>query len=188
MCSCSKCHDHTTDICFYVPFSIFFILIGIVQIISGTWYLLTISVYKLVLHIVIGCWVGFATSIASLGIIVLRDFFLTPQAILSGISGGMVAYVSPSAPRKHEFLLYCSLSVLILNIVNLVSLEIGRAREIFDDQLQKVLSKEYDLLDSENGNNFWFSFSCAHCDPFEMLLLLPFKADTLPHTPHCCRF
>lgn len=63
----------------------------------------------------------------------------------------MVAYVCPSVPKKHEFLIYCSLSVLILNIVNLVSLEIGRAKEIFDDHLQKVLSKEFDLLDEENG-------------------------------------
>lgn len=65
----------------------------------------------------------------------------------------MVAYVSPSTPRKHEFLLYCSLSVLVLNIINLVSLEIGRAREIFDDHLQKVLGKEFDLLDVENGTS-----------------------------------
>lgn len=63
----------------------------------------------------------------------------------------MVACVCPSTPRKHEFLLYCSLSILILNIVNLILLEIGQVREIFNEHLQKALSKEYDLLESENG-------------------------------------
>lgn len=64
----------------------------------------------------------------------------------------MVACVCPSVPRKHEFLLYCSLSVLILNIINLILLEIGQVREIFNEHLQKALSKqEYDFIQSENG-------------------------------------
>lgn len=73
------------------------------------------------------------------------------QGILCGISGSMVACACPSTPRKHEFLLYCSLSVLILNVINLVLLEIGQVREIFSEHLQKVLSKEYSLLESEHG-------------------------------------
>lgn len=80
------------------------------------------------------------------------DIFLYLQAILCGISGTMVACVCPSVPRKHEFLLYCSLSVLILNIINLILLEIGQVREIFNEHLQKALSKqEYDFIQSENG-------------------------------------
>lgn len=39
----------------------------------------------------------------------------------------------------------------MLNIVNLILLEIGQVREIFNEHLQKVLSKEYHLLESENG-------------------------------------
>lgn len=73
------------------------------------------------------------------------------QAILCGISGSMVACACPSTPRKHEFLLYCSLSVLILNIINLVLLEIGQVHEIFSEHLRKALSKEYSLLESEHG-------------------------------------
>lgn len=69
----------------------------------------------------------------------------------------MVACVCPSVPRKHEFLLYCSLSVLILNIINLILLEIGQVREIFNEHLQKALSKEYDLLETENGS-YWITF------------------------------
>lgn len=72
----------------------------------------------------------------------------------------MVACVCPSTPRKHEFLLYCSLSILILNIINLILLEIGQVREIFNEHLQKALSKEYDFIESENGlylkSNFGF--------------------------------
>lgn len=78
-------------------------------------------------------------------------FLLFLQAILCGVSGSMVACVCASTPRKHEFLLYCSLSVLILNVINLVLLEIGQVREIFNEHLQKALSKEYSLLETENG-------------------------------------
>lgn len=69
----------------------------------------------------------------------------------------MVACVCPSTPRKHEFLLYCSLSILILNTINLILLEIGQVREIFSEHLQKALSKEFDLLESENGLYYWNS-------------------------------
>lgn len=73
------------------------------------------------------------------------------QAILCGISGSMVACVCPSKPRKHEYMLYCSLSILVLNIINLILLEFGQVREIFNYQIQKIWSKEFDLLESENG-------------------------------------
>lgn len=58
MCSCKKCHNHTTDICFYVPFCIVFVFLGIVQIISGIFYFITIPVVKLILNVAIGCWVS----------------------------------------------------------------------------------------------------------------------------------
>lgn len=70
---------------------------------------------------------------------------------MCGISGSMVAFACPSTPRKHEFLLYCSLSVLILNLINLILLEFGQVREVFNEHIQKMLSKEYDILESENG-------------------------------------
>lgn len=71
----------------------------------------------------------------------------------------MVACVSPSAPRKHEFLLYCSLSVLFLNVINVVLLEFGQIKEIFNENIQKALGKEYDLLESESGKQIHlFSF------------------------------
>ncbi|XP_031620984.1 ras guanine nucleotide exchange factor Q-like [Contarinia nasturtii] len=128
ICTCNKCHNNTHDICFYVPFCTIFVALGVIQIVSGIFYFLTIPVIKLIFNVAIGCW-----------------------AILCGISGSMVACVCPSTPRKHEFLLYCSLSILILNIVNLILLEIGQVREIFNEHLQKALSKEYHLLESENG-------------------------------------
>lgn len=78
-------------------------------------------------------------------------FFVSPQAVLAGIGGGMAACVLPSRPRKHEFLLYCSISILILNIVNLIILEFGQVKDIFSEEIQKVWGKEYDLLESENG-------------------------------------
>lgn len=82
----------------------------------------------------------------------VKFFVLILQAILCGISGSMVACVCPSKPRKHEYLLYSSLSILVLNIINLILLEFGQVREIFNDQIQKIWSKEFDLLESENGN------------------------------------
>lgn len=72
----------------------------------------------------------------------------------------MVACVCPSRPRKHEFLLYCAISVLILNIVNLIILEFGQVKDIFSEDIRQKWSKEYDLLDSENGRN-WTLF-CMH--------------------------
>lgn len=70
-----------------------------------------------------------------------------------------MACVCPSTPRKHEFLLYCSLSVLVLNLINLVLLEFGQVREVFNVHLQKIMSKEYDVLESENGLFFFLNFS-----------------------------
>lgn len=59
MCLCGRgCHDHTADICFYVPFCIVFVVLGIVQIISGIFYFITIPVIKLILNVAIGCWVS----------------------------------------------------------------------------------------------------------------------------------
>lgn len=58
MCSCDKCHNHAADICFYVPFCIIFVFFGIVQIISGIFYFITIPLIKLILNVAIGCWVS----------------------------------------------------------------------------------------------------------------------------------
>lgn len=162
ICTCNKCHNNTHDICFYVPFCTIFVCLGVIQIISGIFYFITIPVIKLIFNVAIGCWVctvniftrfflKFDTKLSSGSPDYYFSFFFNLQAILCGISGSMVACVCPSTPRKHEFLLYCSLSILILNIVNLILLEIGQVREIFNDHLKKALSKEYDLLESENG-------------------------------------
>lgn len=167
LCTCNKCHKHSTDICFYVPFCIIFICLGIIQIISGIFYFITTPVIKLILNVAIGCWVSvFYRSISILfenrflmNFVVdflFLAFHLGPQAILCGISGSMVACVCPSTPRKHEFLLYCSLSILVLNLINLILLEFGQVRDIFNEHVQKLLSKEYDLLESENGKFLLF--------------------------------
>lgn len=73
------------------------------------------------------------------------------KATLCGISGGVVAIAYPSTPRKHEFLLYCSLSILVLNLINLILLECGQIRELLVENSDDVLSKEFELLESENG-------------------------------------
>lgn len=57
ICTCNKCHNNTPDICFYVPFCTIFVCLGIVQIISGIFYFITIPVIKLIFNVAIGCWV-----------------------------------------------------------------------------------------------------------------------------------
>lgn len=159
ICTCNKCHNNTHDICFYIPFCTIFVCLGIIQIIAGIFYFITIPVIKLIFNVVIGCWVRYTLHTYHITINYHKrknrnyfGIFFYLQAILCGISGTMVACVCPSVPRKHEFLLYCSLSVLILNIINLILLEIGQVREIFNEHLQKALSKqEYDFIQSENG-------------------------------------
>lgn len=150
LCTCSKCHRNTYDICFYVPFCTIFVCLGTIQIVSGLFYFMKIPVTKLIFSVAIGCWV-IQWLLGIHWIWTTTKYELTFQAILCGICGSLIACACPSTPRKHEFLLYCSLSVLILNIINLILLEIGQVREIFNEHLQKVLSKEYSLLESENG-------------------------------------
>lgn len=78
---------------------------------------------------------------------------LLRQIILTGISGGMVACVCSSRSRKHEYLLYCSFSVLILNTINLIILEFGQFKELFHENVQRQMStsKEYNVLESQYG-------------------------------------
>lgn len=57
VCARTRCRTETADICFYLPFSLLFGFIGIVQIVSGIFYFITIPVIKLILNIAIGCWV-----------------------------------------------------------------------------------------------------------------------------------
>lgn len=56
--TCNKCNNNSTDICFYVPFCIIFVCLGIIQIISGIFYFITTPVMKLILNVAIGCWVS----------------------------------------------------------------------------------------------------------------------------------
>lgn len=57
ICTCNKCHNNSYDICFYVPFCTIFVCLGLVQIISGIFYFITIPVIKLIFNVAIGCWV-----------------------------------------------------------------------------------------------------------------------------------
>lgn len=150
------CHDHTTDICLYVPFCIVFVVLGSVQIVSGIFYFISIPVIKLIVNIAIGCWVCFLSLLL---VYMLREniyiYKLLLQVILTGIGGGMVACICSSSIKKHEFLLYCSISVLLLNTVHLIYLEFGQIKDLFADHVQMRLGKEYDVLESQNGNYIW---------------------------------
>lgn len=57
ICTCNKCHKNTPDICFYIPFCTIFVCLGVIQIIAGIFYFITIPVIKLIFNVVIGCWV-----------------------------------------------------------------------------------------------------------------------------------
>lgn len=67
----------------------------------------------------------------------------------------MAACVCSSRSRKHEYLLYCSFSVLILNTLNLIILEFGQFKELFHENVQRQMSesKEYDVLESQYGKH-----------------------------------
>lgn len=159
MCSCKKCHAQTIDMCFYVPFGIIFVTFGIIQIISGFWYLITKSVIILILQIGIGCWVWIWKTNSQNANLISINKTVHFQSILAGISGSMFACFCPSMPKKHEFILYCSLSILIFNVLNLISLEVGQTKEIFTNHLKKVMNHEFEIFNSENGkqsfNEFW---------------------------------
>lgn len=68
--------------------------------------------------------------------------------ILTGIGTGMVACICTPAPRKHEFLLYCTVSVLVLNVLNLIYLEFGQLRELFGEHVHERFGREFDLLEA----------------------------------------
>lgn len=75
----------------------------------------------------------------------------SPQVILTGIGTGMVACLCTSAPRKHEFVLYCTVSVLILNALNLIFLEFGQLKHLFGEHVHSRLGREFDVLDTATG-------------------------------------
>lgn len=64
----------------------------------------------------------------------------------------MVSCLCPTTPRKHEVILYGSVSVLILNTMNLIFLEFGQIRDLFGEHTKLRIGKEYDVLESQNGN------------------------------------
>lgn len=39
----------------------------------------------------------------------------------------------------------------MLNTINLIYLELGQLKELFSDEVQQQLGKEYELLESQNG-------------------------------------
>lgn len=73
----------------------------------------------------------------------------------------MVACVCSSRTRKHEYLLYCSFSVLILNTLNLIILEFSQFKQLFNENVQKKMSmsREYDVLESQYGTLLLKQFS-----------------------------
>lgn len=154
MCKTGIFHEYTTDLCLYIPFCVIYICLGVVQIISGIFYFITIPVIKLIINIGIGCWVRVSHMLLIVKCIQNKIVYIRyPQIILTGISGGMAACVCTSRSRKHEYLLYCSFSVLILNTVNLIILEFGQFKELFHENVQRQMgtSKEYNVLESQYG-------------------------------------
>jgi len=65
----------------------------------------------------------------------------------------MVICICPSGIKKHEILLYCSVSILILNTINLVMLEFGQLKDIFNESYRNLITEtiDYDLLSSQYG-------------------------------------
>lgn len=73
-------------------------------------------------------------------IIIIIFFFL--QNVFFGVGGAVFSCVGDWTAAKQRGLLCLTLTILVMNIINLIILEIGEWRYLTPDSVKHIMSKE----------------------------------------------
>ncbi|CAH1723179.1 unnamed protein product [Aphis gossypii] len=103
----------------HLLWSVLYISVGAVQIVAGIFFLFTVPVLRIGSNIWTGSW---------------NVFF--------GVGGAVFSCVGDWTTAKQRGLLCLTLSILIMNIVNLIILEIGEWRYLTPESVKHIMSKE----------------------------------------------
>ncbi|KAF0766054.1 Uncharacterized protein FWK35_00026596 [Aphis craccivora] len=103
----------------HLLWSVLYISVGAVQIVAGIFFLFTVPVLRIGSNIWTGSW---------------NVFF--------GVGGAVFSCVGDWTTAKQRGLLCLTVSILIMNIVNLIILEIGEWRYLTPESVKHIMSKE----------------------------------------------
>uniref|UniRef100_A0A1B6DGG9 Uncharacterized protein n=2 Tax=Clastoptera arizonana TaxID=38151 RepID=A0A1B6DGG9_9HEMI len=99
--------------------SIIYIVAGAVQLIAGIFFLISLPIFKVGSNLWTGGW-----------------------NVLVGVAGAVFTCVGDLTPSKHQKLLYLTISVIAVNVFNLVILEIGEWRILMPDSVEKLIQQK----------------------------------------------
>ncbi|XP_054275907.1 uncharacterized protein LOC128995055 isoform X2 [Macrosteles quadrilineatus] len=104
----------------HVVCSVLYICAGAVQLIAGIFFLISLPVFKIGSNLWTGGW-----------------------NVLVGVGGAVFSCVGDITPTKHHVLLYLTISVTVVNIVNLLVLELGEWRLLMPDSVKKLIQQQH---------------------------------------------
>ncbi|XP_022185465.2 uncharacterized protein LOC111044588 isoform X2 [Nilaparvata lugens] len=100
----------------HVLCSVMYIGVGAVQLVAGIFFLISLPVFKVGSNVWTGVW-----------------------NVVVGVGGAVFSSVGDLSPSKHRILLYLTITVLVLNLINLVVLELGEWRILMPDKVKATL-------------------------------------------------
>nr|CAD7454033.1 unnamed protein product [Timema tahoe] len=136
----------------HVIWSLVYVGTGSIQLIAGIFFLISLPVFRVGSNIWTGAWIvptgGRSSGAYGRQIIwCLRAAdHLVPTGgrvnIVVGIGGGMLSCVGDLNAKKQEALLFFTISILALNVVNIVILEVGEWHYFLTDTTREFLSQK----------------------------------------------
>lgn len=103
----------------HVLCSIIYVIVGAIQLIAGIFFFISLPVFKIGSNIWTGVW-----------------------NVVAGVGGAVFSCVGDLNANKQQVLLYLTISVLVLNVINLVVLELGEWRILMPDSVKTVIEKQ----------------------------------------------
>ncbi|XP_069694180.1 uncharacterized protein [Periplaneta americana] len=92
---------------------------GIVQLVAGIFFLISLPIFKMGSNIWAGAW-----------------------NIVVGIGGAMLSCIGDLTTKKQEALLFLTVSILAINVVNIVILEIGEWHFFMTSNIQEIIGQK----------------------------------------------
>lgn len=65
------------------------------------------------------------------------------QNVVVGVGGAVFTCVGDITPAKHHMLLYLTISVTVVNVINLLVLELGEWRILMPDPIKKLIQQKH---------------------------------------------
>nr|CAD7612332.1 unnamed protein product [Timema genevievae] len=131
----------------HVIWSLVYVGTGSIQLIAGIFFLISLPVFRVGSNIWTGAW-----------------------NIVVGIGGGMLSCVGDLNAKKQEALLFFTISILALNVVNIVILEVGEWHYFLTDTTREFLSqKNVKKLVFYGSVHTHTTFSCWNHNHFNVI-------------------